>query len=264
VVTARRDDDNCRRFLADGVPRGDVGVAALVPEHGLAAGPLDHVRDPVPCTPRRVDPLEHEHPPRIGVGAEPVDARQRHALLDGGHPGPQAIDEQVGSGIDARGPAHVPDADHHVVERARVERHDLSPTAEPAEGLVDVAGRHGADARQVLGDDQVGLDLGDARLVEPLQRRLTRGRGAGRVIDLAKREVPGESARGDDRLQLRLGRVVALERASLQLVAQAEGVDDLVADGNSDTMRTGRAQPASYRTAARSARIGAMRSVITR
>jgi hypothetical protein len=51
----------------------------------------------------------------------------------------------------------------------RVERHDLSSTAEPAECLVDVAGRHGADPIQVLGEDQVGLDLGDARLVEPVQ-----------------------------------------------------------------------------------------------
>jgi hypothetical protein len=148
----------------------------------------------VPGTPRRVDPLEHEHPLRIGVGAEPVDARQRHARLDGGYPGPQAVDEQVGSGIDARGPAHVLDVDHHLVERLRVQRHDLSATAEPAECLIDIAGRHGADPTQVLGENQVGLDLGDTRLVEPVQRRLARGRGTDRVVDLAEREVRGESA----------------------------------------------------------------------
>jgi hypothetical protein len=50
---------------------------------------------------------------------------------------------------------------------------------------------------------------------------------AARVVDLAEREVLRESARGDDRLLLHLGRVVALERAPLQLVAKAEGVDDL-------------------------------------
>jgi hypothetical protein len=75
VVAARRDNDYCRRFLADGVPRGHVGVGALVPEHGLAPGQLNHVRDPMPTTPRRVDPLEHEHPPRTGV-AEPAEACQ--------------------------------------------------------------------------------------------------------------------------------------------------------------------------------------------
>jgi hypothetical protein len=46
------------------------------------------------------------------------------------------------------------DIDHHLVERVRVQRHDLSPTAEPAECLVDVAGRHGADPTQVLGEEE--------------------------------------------------------------------------------------------------------------
>jgi hypothetical protein len=90
---------------------------------------------------------------------------------------------------------YVLDVDHHVVKGVRVKRHNLSPTAEPAECLIDVAGRHGADATQVLGEDQVGLDLGDTRIVEPVQRRLARGRGTDRVVDLAEQQVLGESAR---------------------------------------------------------------------
>ena len=68
----------------------------------------------------------------------------------------------------------------------------------------------------------------------------------------------------NDRLLLRLGRVAALERAPLQLIAQAEGVDDL---GRRRQQRHDAHRSSSagvYCTEARSARIGAISSVITR
>jgi hypothetical protein len=152
VVAARRDDEDHRRFLADGVPRGHTGVAAVVPEDGLAAGPLNHVRDPMPRSPRRVDPLQHEHPARIGVGAESADARQRQARLNCGI---RARRLSTSRSARASTPAARPTFWMSIITSSSEcgRATPLQPDSRAGRVLVDIAGRHGADLTQVLGKD---------------------------------------------------------------------------------------------------------------
>ena len=160
--------------LVDGVPTrhedGDVGIGGLhlVPleppgpfaargQHRVAARGLDHVGHPVAAAEGRVRPLQRER------------ARSM-VLMDGAAhdvgTGTQLVHDRLRSRRGAGGIAHHLEAIDDLVERRRVERDHLGATTEHVERLLDRARRHRTHPAQVLGDDEIGLDVADALGVE--------------------------------------------------------------------------------------------------
>ena len=102
-------------------------------------------------------------------------------------------------------------------------------TAEHLECFLDRAGRHGTHVAEILSQDEIGLDVADALGVERVDRLAIGNARTHRVVDLlrAERLVGVQRGPGHDRLRFRLGRVVALERDTVERVAEPEREHDL-------------------------------------
>ena len=175
------------------------------------------VGDPVAGGVRRVEPLEHER-------------RHRRAAADrlphGIQPAVQAGDELAPPLRLAGGIGHIGDRRDHLVESLWLERDDVRRAADSGQCRLHVAGRHRAHPAQVLGQQQLGRDLGDRLVVEAIQPAV-RGLGSHPRVDVARRQ-PGRLARtDDDALVAGCRRRVALIGHAEEAVVEAEGEHDL-------------------------------------
>ncbi len=195
VVAARHEHDDLRHGGAHLVPRGLAARLAVLGEHGRTADRRDHAGHPMPGGERRVGPFEREDAHRrqpLGGGFHSLDAvaKRRH---------------QHGRGS-TRSSAFADRADRgdHLVERVGIERDDRRVgRPELVERLLDLPGRHGADAAEILREHDIGLLAAqqvDVELVERLAGADLRPHG---VVDLPRRlDVSlGERAAADDRLR---------------------------------------------------------------
>jgi hypothetical protein len=106
----------------------------------------------VPGGEGRVDPLDDRH----GGSASARDPAgdRREPLPERRH---QLFGLRPGAGVLADGE----DRGEHLVKGVRIKGDDLGGAAEVVRGLFDVAGGQGADAAQVLGEDEVRGERGE-------------------------------------------------------------------------------------------------------
>ena len=175
---------------------------------------------------RRVEPLEADDARRrAGRRRAARDTRPRRAPRRSRRRLDQVDGGVLGLGHRADRRDRVEDA----LDRRRLERDDRDVGVDRAGDLVDLAVADRADAAQLLGQDQVGLGGRERLLVERVQRRaaVDRRRRRRRWISRDERVAQVVDAAGHDRLADRPRRAVALVGDADELVAEAEGADDL-------------------------------------
>ena len=165
VVAARRHDDEVGPGVVHGLPLDPHRLLTDHTEHALASGGLDHLGDPVARGVRRVDPLQDD------------DARTRrgvaggHLLADDLEARAQRGDQCLRLGAAPHGLAQRDDRGQHVVEGVRVEGQHVGRAPEVGQRLVDLGDVERADRAEVLGDHEVGVELGERAGVEVVEVR---------------------------------------------------------------------------------------------
>ena len=201
----------------DGLPGDALGLLAGTGEHILPAGAGDLLGHPVPGGEGRVEPLERED---AGSGRGEGCGWGRARAQVGGEAGTL--------GGAARGLADLLDGAGNALEVEGREGEDAGAKLLLVHDPVDLALAHGADIAEGLGDDEVGLELAQAGDID----RVGRAAGGEEVADGGVDLGLGKAARldggaGEDGEAARLGGVVALVGDADDLVAGADGEDDL-------------------------------------
>ena len=121
------------------------------------------------------------------------------------------------------------DVVEHVLDSVGIEGEHVGVTPQDIEGVLDVAGRYGADPAQVLGEDEVGLDALDQVSVERVQGLAVLDRLPHSAVHVRRRRSLTEVqlAAGHDGLAGGAGREVAAVGDRFDLVPEAEGEGDL-------------------------------------
>ncbi len=218
VVAAGRHDDDLGPRRADRLPGRAERLLTRRAEHAGPAGPLHHLGHPVARGERRVGPLEHE-----GVGAAPAG----HRGVDPLQPLAQTGDEVLGGAGPAARPAEGHHRGQHLVEGVRVDGEHVRPAAEVGEGVVDHGDVDRAYRAQVLGDDEVGVEVGQGALVEVVEVLAGPHPLADDPVDVGGAQALGQRGGGDDPAAARLGGVVALEGDADDVIAGADREQDL-------------------------------------
>ena len=172
----------------------------------------------MPGRERRVGPLEHHH--RHG---RPPGDRGAHDVQPPPQVGHQARPPRLATGR----LAERADRPEHLVEVLRVQRQHLGPAAQVGQRVVDHRHVDRADRAQVLGHDQVGVEVGQRPGVQVVEVLPGRHPGAHRGVDLGRRQPLGQRAGRHDPPLAGLRRVVALEGHADDVVAGAEVEEDL-------------------------------------
>ncbi len=165
-----------------------------------------------------VEPLERRHP--HGLGGADRDAHAVDPRGGGLH--------EVYAGVARVGRlGERADVAQDLAERVRVERDDRGPGVQPLGDRADVVVGDRAHRAQRLGDDQVGLELREAVLVQLVDGAALLRQLAHRAVDLRGRQPGADHVARDLGQAEHLGRVVALVRDGGNLAAEAEGEQHL-------------------------------------
>ena len=119
------------------------------------------------------------------------------------------------------------DGAEHVGQGVRVDREHVSAAAEVGERVVDDRDVHGTDSTEVLGHHELGVESGQGALVEVVEVLAGAHRGRHEGIDPGRVEPLGQRTGRDDPAFASLDGVVALEGHTDDLVAGADGEEDL-------------------------------------
>ena len=170
----------------------------------------------------RIGPFEHGHTGTISRG---------HGVGDSIQPPAERSDELHRPLLGVGGAADRLNGRQDLVQRHRVERDHLGPAPQVLQRLVhfvDVDGAHGA---QVLGHDQIGIEVAQRSLIEGVEVFARRHAGPDHGVDLRRRQAIGQGRGGDDPPTPRLGRKVTLEGHAGHVGARADGEQDLRGGG---------------------------------
>jgi len=194
-------------------------VSADPPHPGPGCpGRRHHVRHPVPRGEWRVGPLQHRNP-----RSTPARHRRSHPVKSGLQPSDQPVRRR-------RVPrvlAHRDDGRQHLPQGARVEGEHLRPAAQVDQRRVDSADVHGAHRAQVLGEDQIRIQLAQGVRVQAIQVLTGREPGPHLGVDLGWCQ-PRRQRRGrDDAPRPGLGGEVALKGDPDNIITRAEGEKNL-------------------------------------
>ena len=160
VAAGHRDHDLGRRRL-DLRPLDRARLLPGHPEHVVAAGELDHLRDPVPAREHGVEPFERRDArPRVARDGE-LD------LLD---PLGGLLGQRLARLRHARRLGEPRDVGQDLAERGRVERDHLGMGGEALRHGADVVERDGAYLADRLGHDQIHVEALERVLVELVER----------------------------------------------------------------------------------------------
>jgi hypothetical protein len=163
-----------------------------------------------------VEPLGDEHAHR----RRPGDRRRRR-----GDPRLHLARHGIAALLDPDPAGDDPHRLGHLRQRARIEREHVGVEAAHAG---HVLARDGADVAQVLGDDEVGLEVADQRVVERIERpAVEHGRAHRGVVVAASQLVRVDPRRRDDGELGNARRVVAFGGAPDEQIGAAERADDL-------------------------------------
>lgn len=208
VVATGGDDHVIGSGGCDVVPRDGYGLRAGSHQNRFTAGCGHHIGNPMTAEERRVDPFKNE------------DARSWSIAESGAHVGGEAI-QAVTQRRDDGGAAFgyacgIGDRDDRVddlVESLWIDLEHQCATTESFDGLVDVATRHGADATQVLAEDEVGIASSKRIFIEVIELVALRQAFTNLGVDLGGRQMLGvEPTDHDLAIDTSLWWKVALER----------------------------------------------------
>ena len=117
----------------------------------LAAGELDHFRNPVTCEVEWREPFDTDH------------ARAMSDSLDASAHSLKSVTQARGETMALRRPfggvADPNDIINHIMDRTRVQREDGRLPRHGTKSVVQLVRRDGTDMTEVLGQDQIGLRL---------------------------------------------------------------------------------------------------------
>jgi hypothetical protein len=193
-------------------------VLAGEAEHVHAAGQLDDLRRPVPGDEDRVEPLDGDD--RDALGAADGDADG----VDAGALARDELDRRVARVGELGDGAHVAE---RLAERVRVERDDVRVGRDRAGHLAHVVVADRAHRAQLLGDDEVGLEVVQEIGVELVDRLAALGVLADGGVDLGRRQVRRQPVARDVRQRARRFGEVALVRDPDDVVAEPEREEQL-------------------------------------
>ena len=222
VVAAGRGDDDLGPAAEGLVPRHPHRLLARRAHDVGPAGPGDHLRHPVTGREGRVGPLEHEGPRSRATGDRRLHGIQSPLL---------EFDETARTCLVPGRRTEGQHGGEHLVDGVRVDRQDVRTAAEVKKRLVDDGDVDCADRTQVLGDDEVGVEVRQSARIEVVEvfpgvHPLRDG-----AVDLGRSEAFRQGGRGDDAAGPGLGGVVALERHADDVVAGTDRKEDLGARG---------------------------------
>ena len=181
-----------------------------------AAGQANHLRKPMPCTKRRLQPFGEEHPPP----GQPAHGRRNRLCRP-----PHASRDLLRAVGHAEPGTEEPNRVGHLAERSWIERDHLRPDRTRRRQL---PARHRTHRAQILGHDQVRRELGDQIGIDRIQGATLAKRGAHRLVDLEARQLRRiDPRRRDHRQADDLNRPPTLFRYSYQRGEQAQLRDDL-------------------------------------
>jgi hypothetical protein len=146
---------------------------------------------------------------------------------DGFEPSPEPSEEPLSLGEVAGCRAQGEDRGQHLVHGVRVDRQHLGSAAEVRQCVLHHGDVHGAHGAQVLGDHQIRVQAGQRVLVEVVEVLSCTSRRGHERVDPGGVEPLGQGAGGDDAPLACGRRVVALEGHPDDVVARADGEQDL-------------------------------------
>jgi hypothetical protein len=145
--------------------------------------------------------------------------RRPHPIESAAH----ATGELVGCALGTEADSQSDDGGEHVVERRRREVDDLDLERAGGDDLVELVGRDRADLAQLLGDDDLRVDLRPHLGVHGVERLAVAGRSGDGPVDLRTAELGSLNEGCGDGGPLRsLRRPVAFMRDAHDLVSEAE------------------------------------------
>ena len=214
----RRDEHDLGARRRDRRPLDPFGALPTPAEQAFTAGGRDEIGHPVPGGERRVGPLENEGCRTTSAG----DTLGRRV-----ESGTAPLDESGGGDVRPSARADGEDRVEHLVERHRIERQHVGAAPEVGQRVVDLRHIDGAHRAQILGDDELRVEVGEGAAIEAVQvlagghPLLDGGVDTGRVEPLRERGRRHDALRASGR------REVALERHTDDVVAQPELEQDL-------------------------------------
>lgn len=183
----------------------------------MAAGRLDHLRDPVARSVRGIGPLQHHH-----AGA----VAGRDARADRGDPRPQRLDPRGCLGAAPDGPSDGLDRGEHLGDRVRIHGQDVRGAAQVVQCVVHHGDVDGTDRAEVLGQHEVGVQRSQRTLVQPVEVAASKC-GADERVDLRWGETRRHGRGRHDPTRARLRGEVALERHPDDILTGADAEGDL-------------------------------------
>ena len=211
-----RDDLRLRR--CDGAPGRLLGVLAGKAEHVDAAGELDQLRRPVARGEDRVEPLDRSDHRPLGTLHRHAHAIDASALAGDEVERGVARSRRRGDGADVA---------HRLADRLRIECDHLRARGDHLGLLDDFVVGDRADRAQLLGDDQVGLQLAQELGIELVDGALAGDRGAHGGVDLARRQALRQTVPGHAWQLERTCGMIALVRHRDDIVAEPEREEQL-------------------------------------
>ena len=173
------------------------------PSTSVAAGGRDHLGHPVAADVDRVEPLERRHArARAAPATAARDRREAGAKL-----ARAAARRDRGSPVAQASRTRSPSTSSRVSGSSEI---TSGAARQPRGDRAHVVVGDGADRAQRLGHDQVGLELRQRLLVEPVERLAAAGDLAHAGVDLGGRQAVGDHARGQLRQLAAAARVIAL------------------------------------------------------
>jgi len=176
----------------------------------------------MPRRERRIRPLQHRDPRSVSA---------RHRCGYPVEPGPQHSDQPVRRRGSPYPFPHRDDGNQHFLQGVRIHGHHLRLTPQMRQRRVDGVHVHGTHRTQILGHDQIRIQLPQRTRVQPVQILSASHPGPDLGIDLGSRQPGGQRRGRDDATRPGLRRKVALEAHPDDIIARTEGEKDLSGRG---------------------------------
>ena len=159
--TAGHHDEDVWSRGQDLVPRHNPRGATRLRQHILAAGELDHLRNPMTCDVEWREPFDTDH------------ARAMREALDASVHSLESVTQVRGETMTLRRPiggvADPNDIIDYILDRTGVQGENGRLPRHGANGVVQLVRRDGTDMTEVLGHNQIGLRLPQQMVFQPIE-----------------------------------------------------------------------------------------------
>ena len=215
VVAAGSDDQNFRLGGDDFFQRDAAGGRAHFSENVATAGKFNHLRDPVAADIDWLQPLK-ERDARAADGL-------RNFIFNGGEPCADGFKKALGLVATQGFIANPKDIAPDIAEVERIEGQNFRPAVEIGQHRAEIFWRSGADAAQILRDDEIRSETAEGIGVYRVDALSTFREFTDHAVNLARRNVFGDAGFYGDGFSSNGGRKVALMADAHNLIAEAKG-----------------------------------------